>query len=388
MRIGVYAILDDEAIDGWIEATQAADARLVLSIGSQDTTPLEDSGVIVHHGLIEPWRDDDALNAALALVPSHIDVCFRVDMQDRPRHGWRAAIESAWKPGTHSLRHPYSNAVKSYYERRVHSRVGFRWSGPDCATLLWRSPDVCVTETAENLVVDYVLDDATDLVRLREGVDEVRSDDAQRALLYADALLREGYLQAGLAETHRYIALVGDKGNMVAYLWRQVASADEPNVFLHLLEAQKAYPSASNYLVFAENYMRNQEWGQCYSSCQYALSLLRSNPQPLTWADDGRLRGPLLHDLAATAAWNLWDFEAAYGHAVEALRRAPSNEVLRAQVSAIRAKVQAGATLDPEMTQSKPLVVKLVRAAAPVEPTEPPIIKLSEVEPSVAEQAS
>ena len=387
MRIGVYAVLDDGAVDDWIEATQVADIRVVLSSGSHDETRLEDAGVIVHQGLIEPWREDDALNAALALLPSHIEVCFRVDMQDRPRQGWRTAIEAAWKPGIHSLRHPFRSPAKSYYESRVHSRTGFRWSGTDQPVLHWRNYGACVIETAEDLVVDYAPRE-TILGLLKEGVDEVGSDYAHRTFHYADALLREGYLQAGLAEVHRYIQLAGPQGDKVAYLWRQVALADEPNAFVHLLEAQKALSCASNYLAFAEQYLRGQEWGQCYSSCQYALSLLRSNPQPLTWTDDARLRGPLLHDLAATAGWNLWDFEAAYGHAVEALRRAPTDDVLRRQVLMIRAKIQDGATLEPEMKKTIPLVVTVVRANPEVPEVPDVTPENPEVVPFVAEQGS
>ena len=386
MRIGVYAILDDnDAVDGWIEATQSADVRLVLCTESHDTSRLDEAGVNVHFGLID--REDDALNTALTLLPSYIDVCFRVDMKDRPRQNWRSAIESAWKPSTNRLRYPYRSPAKSYYESHVHSRTGFRWSGPVHAALHWRGPGAYNIETTDDLIVDYVPQDAgIRLALLKEGLDETRSDYAYRTFFYADGLLREGYLQDGLAEVHRYVELIGN-GDMVAYLWRQVAIADEPNALQHLLEAQKAHSCASNYLGFAEQYLRNQEWGQCYSACQFALSLLRANPQPmLAWSDDARLRGPLLHDIAATAAWNLWDFEAAYGHAVEALRRAPADEILRAQVASIRAKVQAGATLDPEMkNEQAPRIIKLSR----VEPVAsvPQEEFVEEVTTSVAEQA-
>ena len=368
MRIGVYAVLDNGPVDGWLDATQDADVRLVLSTISEYDTRLADAGVDVHFVFIEPWREDDALNAALALLPYHIDVCFRVDMQDRPRQGWRSAIEAAWKPGTNQLRYPYRSPTKSYYESRIHSRR-FRWSGPVHAALHWRGPDACTTATTDDVIVDYIpRDAATSLALLKEGVEETRNDDVHRTFFHAEALLREGYLQAGLAEVHRYIAL-SPPSDMVAYLWRQVSLADEPSALLHLIEAQKAHGTASNYLWFAEQYLRNQDWVQCYSACQFALSLLRGKPQAiLPWSDDARLRGPLLHDLAANAAWNLWDFEAAYGHAVEALRRAPSDEILRGQVASIRAKVEGGATLDPEMKNAAP---------------EPRIIKLSRVPPEV-----
>ena len=172
MRIGVYTILDNSAVEGWIEATQTADMRLVLAIPDWKATThacLSDAGVSVHYGLSRVhWREDDALNTALTLLPPHIDVCFRVDMQDRPRPGWRSAIENACKDRdpTLALSLPQCG-LKSYYEQHIHSRSGFRWSSPDRAALLWRGVRVPRTETTDELTVDYVPRAMTDLALLQ-----------------------------------------------------------------------------------------------------------------------------------------------------------------------------------------------------------------------------
>jgi hypothetical protein len=69
----------------------------------------------------------------------------------------------------------------------------------------------------------------------------------------------------------------------------------------------------------------------------------------------------------------LWDFEAAYGHAVEALRRAPGDALMAKQVADVRARIQAGATLDPTMQPSKPAVV--IKISRPSESEAQPVME-------------
>ena len=362
MRIAVYAIAhnDEVEIDGWCEATNEADHRVVLDTGSTDcgVRHLEQKGVAVHRAIIHPWRCDDALNAAVALLPADVEVCFRVDMHDRLRLGWRTLIEQSWLPDTGSLRHRYqATSDHSYYHQRVHSRFEFRWSGPFRPSLTWRGEGDILPVVVDNLIVERqprTPRQVSYLPLLQEGVQENPSD-PKRAFWLADALLDEGCVQEGISEINRYITLAGSAGEGTAFLLRKLALADEMDAFHYLQAAQTAHPSASNHLAFAEQYFRRQEWGNCYLACQYAISLLRSAPRRvLEPTDDPRLRGPRLHDLMAASAWNLWDFEAAYGHAVEAVRRAPQDDVLIAHLNQIHAKIQAGGTLDPNMENTDP----------------------------------
>jgi len=53
----------------------------------------------------------------------------------------------------------------------------------------------------------------------------------------------------------------------------------------------------------------------------------------------------LPHELASVAAFHLWDFEAAYGHAIEAVRRAPNDPRLRTHLNRVQAKINAVATV-------------------------------------------
>jgi len=334
MRVAIYAIALNESIEvaGWDEATKDADYRLVVDTGSIDNTPqlLHDAGIDVVHATVQPWRFDDARNIALHLLPSDIDVCFCLDMDERPRAGWRAILEKLWTPDIHIVFHDFhSSNTKSYYACRIHSRAGFRWSGAFHEVLHWRAETPYQSVTTDEIVVEHFPRSKSrphDLPLLRESVREAPHDN-HRCFLLASALLAHGFLEDGLAELQRFTS-IGGAGDRLALLWRQIALLDEPNAPAHLENAQQASRSASNYLALAEHYFRSAEWGLCYMSCQYAFAQMRSAPQRvLAWAEDGRVRGPRLHDLAATAAWNLWDYEASYGHAVEAVRRAPTDKV-------------------------------------------------------------
>lgn len=350
MRIAVYTIARDEVseVAGWEAATRDADYRLVLDTGSADGTDrlLKAAGVNVFHATFRPWRFDDAFNAALTMVPADIDVCFRVDMDERPRTGWRTAVERVWS-NINILWHEYHHSPsKCYYSDRIHSRYGFRWSGPTHEGPSWRDAgSVFQSATSDSIVVDHFPKSKSrpdNLPLLKESVTENRSD-AHRTFLYTHALLGAGHLEEGLNELQRYISL-GGQGDRLAFLWRCAAVIDEPNSLSHLEEAHKVQRCASNYIALAECYLRSQEWGSCYRACQDALYLLRCNPKRiLDWTDDARLRGPLIYTLASTSAWNLWDFEAAYVHAAEAARLAPTDEVVLGNLTKTRLKIRGEA---------------------------------------------
>lgn len=369
MLVAVYTFALNNFADvrEWAEATVDADFRLILDLGSTDETDryLEQLGCTVHRVQAPHMRSDDAINAALALLPPDFAVCFRVDMHERPRPGWLAAVLRDFEVDQPVLNVLVDTTAKRYYEPRIHSRIGFRWSGPCRETIMWRG-NVAIQAQPSTIIVDRVREEfpASDIPLLKEGVDEAASP--SRVFRYAETLLMHGHLQDGLLEISRHVTL-GGPPHQTAYLWRLAASVDEASAPQFLTQAQTTYGCASNYLGFAEYHLRSCDWGQAYLSCQYAFSLLRSSPQKvLLYTDDARLRTTTLHDIATTAALNLWDFEAAFGHAVEALRRAPNDPLMLKQMKDIQAQVAAGATLDPDMVNAP--------AAAPVAaPIVPPV---------------
>ena len=135
LRIVVYAIARDEAlhVERFCESAKAADEIVVLDTGSADRTVelLTQHGATVHHARIQPWRFDDARNAALALLPADADVCVSLDLDEVLTPGWREEIERLWTPGTTRMRYKYdwSNGVV-FFAEKIHARHGYRWRHP------------------------------------------------------------------------------------------------------------------------------------------------------------------------------------------------------------------------------------------------------------------
>lgn len=104
LRVSIYTIAlnEEQFATRWIETTNDADHRLVADTGSSDATVaiLQQGGVSVVPIAIRPWRFDDARNAALALLPTDIDIAVSLDMDETLVPGWRNALENSWKDCT------------------------------------------------------------------------------------------------------------------------------------------------------------------------------------------------------------------------------------------------------------------------------------------------
>jgi glycosyltransferase involved in cell wall biosynthesis len=146
MKVAVYSICKNEEklIGRWLETTADADLRVLVDTGSTDETltryylyhpPVnaDDIYTIVHKISINPFRFDDARNAALALVPADVDVCIALDIDEVLEPGWREALEAGWEPegGTAQAWIDFNfNGENFRQNQRVHSRHGWRWKYP------------------------------------------------------------------------------------------------------------------------------------------------------------------------------------------------------------------------------------------------------------------
>ena len=140
-KICVYAICKNESafVDRWLEPLDEADMIVVTDTGSTDDTAarLEARGVRVHTFIPETFRFDVCRNYCLDRIPSDIDICVSLDMDEIIMPGWRDAIERAWTDKTAlgryifnwSLREDGTPEVQYHYDR-IHSRRGWRWVYP------------------------------------------------------------------------------------------------------------------------------------------------------------------------------------------------------------------------------------------------------------------
>jgi hypothetical protein len=361
LKIGVYSIARNEVkeVAGWLQATADADVRLVLDTGSTDGTDvaLQRGGggsVIVHHATIQPWRYDDARNAALALLPGDLDACIALDMDERLSPGWRTALEEAWTPNTKLLRCRLRDGLKNYYAMRIHTRTNWRWRTPVHEVLQYRGEGYVETLT-DTFTIEHYPDTSKPrpvyIPLLNEGVAEAPND-PRLALILGWQLCLDGETTDGLHHLNRYLSLSqGVDREELAFVHRLLARYDAPDhVIDHLQRAEAAYQSSSNLVALADHYRATGQWAGCYTFCVTAIARERQNPVTVRYYGDDvdRLEGPWLHDTASEAAWNVWDFEAAFAHAVEAHRISPDDqhrdtmERIRRHLASVIAKERGG----------------------------------------------
>jgi hypothetical protein len=288
------------------------------------------------------------LNTALTLL-SLADVCIRVDLNERLSANWRSSIERSWHPRqTTMFHHAYQWGSLNYIGNRIHRRDGYRWRGRAHERLVWTETDEPFAHFIPNLTIFHLPRNKPHrfVLPLLKADAEEWPNDPDIALIYGRELLYQQCYGDANTQLLRFLTMVGPTGVRSAYAYRLLAQVDRENALKYLDLAESAYSSPSNYLAMAEHYYHAQQWRLCYTCSQFAVSMIRSAPArlPAEWGDDPRLHTSLPHQLASVAAYHLWDFEAAYSHAVEAVRRAPTNTALRQHLARMQERINSGAT--------------------------------------------
>lgn len=145
-KIAIYAITRDEAANvvPWFDNIQDADCVRVGMLPVKDVCergPIQGQchsppcGNLVDKRAFEieinPWRYDDAMNAVLATIPTDVDICIALQLDERLSDDWRKAIEEVWTPHATRLSYKYVwDAEHTLMQNRIHQRHGYRWKFP------------------------------------------------------------------------------------------------------------------------------------------------------------------------------------------------------------------------------------------------------------------
>ena len=169
MRVGVYGICKNEKdfIERCFNSIKHADAIVICDTGSTDGTfeMLEDLSkqypqLIIKRIHVNPWRFDDARNAALYLLPENLDICISIDADEMLEPDWYDILNSHIKEDltTHGkvadrYHHRFKTVwdwdknsinVSEHWHERIHNRHGYRWQLPVHEVLVKcdRTPEV------------------------------------------------------------------------------------------------------------------------------------------------------------------------------------------------------------------------------------------------------
>jgi len=339
MKIGIYALAKNERkhVEAWADSCREADVRVVTDTGSTDGTveALESAGVIVRTGNVVPWRWDEAHNLSLHHLPSDVDVCIRLDLDERIQPGWRAAIERAWVGGINCLQYHYVWSWKApgvpgltFACDRVHSRHGFRWTQATHEGLVCWTGDKIMGH-CPGLEIHHHRDAGkkhkTDLELLRVAVRESPLDPRPRWYLAREMEWASDPQAAAMFA--QFLAMPGGQATERAYACRALHRLSQDERHLHTA-TREAPDEPDGWQCLALCHYERQEWQGCYDNAMRAIDAAGI----CTHATDPNAKTKAF-DLASVAAWNLGKRPEALRLGREAVARCPDDARLLSNVA-------------------------------------------------------
>jgi tetratricopeptide (TPR) repeat protein len=347
MKIAVYGIcLNEEMfVERFTASARDADLIQIADTGSTDNTvPLfEGLGVTLTHIRIDPWRFDDARNAALDLLPDDIDICVSLDLDTVLHPGWRKALEAAWLPTVNRVYYSEvwgrtaDGAPRRFLNNRVHARHGYRWTSP-CHEYLREDGVEEVSNVAPGFVIEQFADPnkpRSQYLPLLELAAREQPNAARHAHYLGRELTFENRWDEAIAEFERYLAMdtrdfeAERSGTLRLMAGAEAARGDLDRalaLFQQAVQEAPALRGAWEDLAYA--YYQRELWQACYDAALRAMTLTRA----INFYGEEALCGVLPEDMASICGWRLGHRREALEYGRKAVRLAPSVDRLHANV--------------------------------------------------------
>ena len=339
MKIAVYTIAlnEEQFVDSWFESAKEADYLLIADTGSTDNTikRAKKLGINVVSISISPWRFDDARNASLAALPSDIDMCVALDMDEVLLPGWRGYLEDSAKDGATRIRYKYVWSWKdngdpglTYGGDKIHARHGYRWKHPVHEVITAdRTQEV---QQWSHLEIHHHPDNAKSrssyFPLLELSVKEDPFDD-RNAFYYARELTFYNKMEEAAIQFKRYLNLPRAVWKPErARAWRYLAQCEPQKTEEYLKNAVQEDPHRREPLVdLSMFYYQNKRWRECYRT---ALDALQIRDKPLDYLCEEFAWSEVPYDLVAISAYNLGLKPTAVKYGRKALKINPSDQRL------------------------------------------------------------
>lgn len=338
MKIAVYAIAKNEEkhIERWASSAVEADHIILLDTGSSDRTVdlAKELGVDVSVQVFDPWRFDTARNVSLELVPSDVDYCIALDLDEVLVSGWREELEKAHAEGWTRPRYQYTwswNADGSpglvYGGDKIHARHGYTWRHPvhEVITPLGEETQGWIGLQIEHHP-DHSKSRSQYLPLLRLSVEEDPNDD-RNAYYFARELYFHGHNEEAVREFYRYLALPTATWNAErSKAMRFLAQLEPWKAESWLLKATAEAPHRREpWVDLAQHYYEKLQWPLCFAAATRALDI---KEKPLEYLCEADAWGSKPFDLAALAAHHL-NMGVAVKFGAKALELEPDNVRLK-----------------------------------------------------------
>lgn len=334
MKVAVYTIAKNEEqfVERWVKSAQDADGLFILDTGSSDGTVAlaESLGVTVEVQQFDPWRFDHARNAALAMVPGGYDYCIALDMDEVLVAGWRQELEKVPADVTRP-RYRYTWSWENgkpglvYGGDKIHRRDGYVWKHPVHEVVTPIHDEVqgwCGLEIHH--FPDHTKSRGQYFPLLELAVAEDPEDD-RNAHYLAREYFFNGMMRKAEFEFKRHLSLPKatwgpERAQSCRYLYKITGDASWLRTAVY-----EAPDRREAWVDLAQHYYEHKAWSECLSA---AIGALRITQRPLEYLTEAEAWGPLPHDLAAIAAYNMGYFHEARYHGMEAIKLSPYDDRL------------------------------------------------------------
>jgi tetratricopeptide (TPR) repeat protein len=350
LKIGVYGLCKNEVsyIDPWFESCKEADVIAITDTGSTDGSleqfsKLIDKNdhVLLHYLRVMPWRFDDAFNAAMNHLPDDVDVCIRLDFDERLQPGWRKALEAAWTPQTTRLRYPYvwnwnpdGTPDRQWMGDRIHARKNYRWSGATHEGLSCRGPEV-QTWVQTLRIHQFPLNKPrpNDLPLLEEAVRETPNDTRLWGYLGREYFFKGNLTKCVETYMHFLTMPSATQERVQAYLYLAKCEDDRAPYYLRR-GAAEGPEYREPWVDLAMHHHRKEQWRECYDATTEALKRTR---RPDSYICTTEAWGARTHDLRSIAAFRLGLVEEAVEQAKLAIAKDPADGRLKSNLELFEA---------------------------------------------------
>lgn len=352
MKIAIYTIAKNEEANAvaFMRTCAAADLIVVGDDGSTDRTAeiINDMGGTVVPLSITPWRFDMGRNAILSVLPSDIDFCCALDLDERfQQPDWRGILESKWRVGEHTrLKFRY---IHSFRADGTPSTVGMKDFAHERGNYFWQHA------VHENLY--YRGEQCETMLTLPELVVEHRQDRKKSRASYLPLLEVEC---GSLTSTPRHIfwlvreyVSTGDWSKVVQWVdkflqhtdtWRveqahaqrykakalsNLQKHDEA-LSCHFKSIELAPKEREMWMDMAWYHHARKQWVQAYGAVMQALTITN---RPEHYLASEEAWGYKIHELACTCAVHMGMTSKAADHIMMAVRFGPTIPHLRQQAA-------------------------------------------------------
>ena len=351
LKIAVAAISKNEAqfVERFCDSAKDADLISIADTGSDDETVnlAKKCGADVHEICISPWRFDLARNAGLALIPKHIDVVISLDLDEVLEPGWREEIERIWVKGeTTRLRYKFDwGCGISFYYEKIFAKHGYRFWHP---VHEYPRPDGRITEIyahTDKLLVSHHPDPTKSRGQYMPLLELAIKEDPycpRNAFYHARELTFYARWNEAIEALNKYLAMPeATWQNERCYAMRLLGKAHAELGDTHQalkwfrLAVAEAPNTREPWVELSMQTYRLSMWAESYAAAKSALQI---TDKQAVYTMDPEVWGEKPWDLASVAAWNLGLKDEAVNLCQEALKFAPEDSRLLANLQQMTAQ--------------------------------------------------